>query len=75
MAGNDFDPHQSFRIGPCAWGVQFHPEANARATRGYLRNLEEALTQEAQDIDSLMTTLEETPHAAALLRRFGAMIA
>ncbi len=75
LAGNDFDPHQSFRMGPCAWGVQFHPEANARATRGYISNLETALISDGQDIEGLVATLEETPHAAALLRRFGDMIA
>jgi GMP synthase (glutamine-hydrolysing) len=73
LAGNGYDPNQAFRMGPCAWGVQFHPEADARVTRGYIRNLKEALTGEGQDDEALAATIEDTPHAAALLRRFGAM--
>ena len=26
LVANDHDPHQAYRIGKCAWGVQFHPE-------------------------------------------------
>ena len=26
-------PHQAFRIGPCAWGTQFHPEVNEELIR------------------------------------------
>lgn len=71
LAENGFEPHQAFRIGDCAWGVQFHPEACAAITRGYIRNLRAALESEGQDIDALTGTLAETPHAAALLKRFG----
>lgn len=74
LAGNDFDPHQAFRVGDRAWGVQFHPEACADITRGYIRNLAGPLTDEGQDIESLYATLKETPHAAALLKRFGSMV-
>lgn len=29
LASSDDCPHQAFRLGPAAWGVQFHPEADA----------------------------------------------
>lgn len=74
LAGGDFDPHQAFRAGSCAWGVQFHPEADAGITRGYIRNLEAELTREGQDIGALKETLEETPEGSALLRRFAGLV-
>ena len=30
-------PHQAFRVGPRAWGVQFHPEASLRTFRYWAR--------------------------------------
>jgi GMP synthase (glutamine-hydrolysing) len=29
-------PHQAFRIGPCAWGVQFHPEVSLAGYREWV---------------------------------------
>lgn len=29
LAASDTCPYQAFRVGPAAWGVQFHPEASA----------------------------------------------
>lgn len=29
LASSDDCPHQAFRLGPTAWGVQFHPESSA----------------------------------------------
>lgn len=28
-------PHQAFRIGPCAWATQFHPEVTGEIIRGW----------------------------------------
>ena len=74
LARNEFEPHQAFRIGKNAWGVQFHPEADAAATRGYIRNLEKDLKASGQNSDLLVEQVEETPHAAAVLKRFGGMV-
>jgi GMP synthase-like glutamine amidotransferase len=30
-------PHQAFRVGPCAWGLQFHIEAPAETVRDWAR--------------------------------------
>jgi len=74
LAKNDFEPHQAFRIGKNAWGVQFHPEADAAVTRGYIRNLEEDVKASGQDSNLLVEQLEETPYAAAVLKRFGDLV-
>jgi GMP synthase (glutamine-hydrolysing) len=74
LARNDFEPHQAFRIGKNAWGVQFHPEADAAVTRGYILHLEADIKASGQDPDLLVEQLEETPYAAALLKRFGDLV-
>ncbi|MEH0019776.1 MAG: glutamine amidotransferase [Desulfobacter sp.] len=74
LAGNRFEPHHGFRIGPCAWGVQFHPEFSMDATLGYIRHMFDAIEESGQDSRVLIDNLEETPHASSLLRRFGEIV-
>lgn len=38
LARSDNCPYQAFRIGPAAWGVQFHPETAAERIRGWNRD-------------------------------------
>ncbi|MET0540412.1 MAG: glutamine amidotransferase [Variovorax sp.] len=70
LAGNAFEPHQAFRIGERAWGVQFHPEFDANAMRGYVDALADDLRAEGADPDALRATVRPTPSAAQLLGRF-----
>lgn len=74
LAKNEFEPHQAFRAGKAAWGVQFHPEAFAAATRGYILNLADTVRGQGQDPELLIGDLDETPYAAALLKRFGDLV-
>ena len=36
MAFKSVKPHHAFRIGNCAWGLQFHPEFDEDIMRAYL---------------------------------------
>jgi GMP synthase (glutamine-hydrolysing) len=74
LAQNDFEPHQVFRVGEAAWGVQFHPEAFADVTKGYIDNLQEEVEKQGQDLDRLIQELEETPYAASLLEKFARLV-
>lgn len=74
LAGNAHDPHQAFRAGARAWGVQFHPEFTAEVVRGYLEARREACAAEGIDVDALLATVAETTGAARILRRFGALL-
>ncbi|WP_329230560.1 type 1 glutamine amidotransferase [Streptomyces sp. NBC_01460] len=49
-------PYQGFRVGPAAWGVQFHPEASAEHIRGWNRDR----------LDRHGAPAPETLHALAL---------
>ncbi len=74
LAQNAFESHHGFRIGDSAWGVQFHPEFSIRAMRGYIEHLAETVSSEGQNPENLIRGLEETPHSAALLTRFGNLV-
>lgn len=67
LAFSAAEPHQAFRIGNCAWGVQFHPEFSAAAMDGYIQQVR--LSHSADALDQ--ASAKVTPEAGSLLRRFG----
>lgn len=69
------DPHHAFRIGPSAWGVQFHPEFSAQTTRDYIRIRAETIREEGLDPAQLQAAVRESPDGEQLLRRFRALAA
>ena len=71
LAGNDFEPNQAFRVGEQAWGVQFHPEFDEDAMRGYIDRLSGGLDDPA----TLRGQVRATPEAARLLQRFARIAA
>ena len=70
LAGNAFEPHQAFRVGPRAWGLQFHPEFDAEVMRGYIDHLAGELCAGGADPDALRARVADTGAATGLLRRF-----
>lgn len=70
LAANAWEPNQAFRLGECAWGVQFHPEFDEAAMRGYI----DALAPELPDAAALRARVRPTPDAASLLQRFARLV-
>lgn len=73
LAESDQCPHQGFRVGKAAWGVQFHPEAAASRIRHWDR---ERLRAQGFDPDRLYARARADEPAAAtawkaFTRRFG----
>ncbi|MBW1886103.1 MAG: hypothetical protein JRJ58_21440, partial [Deltaproteobacteria bacterium] len=68
------DPHQVFAYGPCAWGVQFHPEFDAEIVRGYIKGRSSLLREEGLDPRALIEGACDTEHGTQLLRRFGEIV-
>jgi GMP synthase (glutamine-hydrolysing) len=64
------DPHHAYRLGPAAWGVQFHPEFDAEVSRAYIEARREVLLREGLDPDALLRRVEECEHGPRLLARF-----
>lgn len=75
LASNAFEPHHAFRVGECAWGVQFHPEFGPEATRGYVHHLADTLHGQGVDAQALANSVQPTPEAAQVLARFAQWVA
>ena len=74
LAFNAREPHHAFRIGECAWGVQFHPEYNAEIMRSYIQGDAAGLESAGLHVPGLLHAVEETPAAARTLRDFGRFV-
>lgn len=70
LAGNDYEPHHAFRVGVCAWGLQFHPEFSPARMSVYIDRLTPALQAAGKDVAAIRAGLVETPASASLLPRF-----
>jgi GMP synthase (glutamine-hydrolysing) len=70
LAQNDFEPNHAFRLGSCAWGVQFHPEYTSQHSHVYVQEQAEELCETGRDIRAILGTIEETPAAAQLIQNF-----
>lgn len=75
LLANEHDPHHAFRIGECAWGVQFHPEFTESIMRGYIERRSDIITAQGHNTDALIAQTTATPDASALLARFGQWVA
>ncbi|MFZ5763026.1 MAG: glutamine amidotransferase [Thermodesulfobacteriota bacterium] len=70
LARNNFEPHHAFRIGACAWGVQFHPEYTQTVMAAEITADSEQLTADGLTPSTLLATVRECPEAGSLLARF-----
>ena len=74
LARNSYEPHQAFRIGPCAWGVQFHPEFTDEVMAAYLEVQTPDLEKENLDAAALKAAVTAAPEANGLLGRFAELV-
>lgn len=74
LARCERDPCHAFRLGECAWGVQFHPEFTAPVSRDYIRMRYATIAAEGLDPDALMRDVRESSDGERLLRRFRDLI-
>ncbi|HYJ67791.1 MAG TPA: type 1 glutamine amidotransferase [Nocardioidaceae bacterium] len=66
-------PHQAFRIGPAAWGVQFHPEVSLPTYRRWAERSSDVDTEAVTD--DYRARVDEVAEAGRqLARRFGAVV-
>jgi GMP synthase (glutamine-hydrolysing) len=74
LARSDHDPHHAFRVGVCAWGVQFHPEYTADVMRAYISAQADSLRREGRTVDGLLSQVRESPFARKVLTNFAALV-
>ena len=74
MAVNNHEPNHAFRLGDCAWGVQFHPEYNTDIMRSYIEEQADELDSAGMDVPELLCAVAETPIAAKTLKNFARIV-
>jgi len=74
LGRSGFEPHQAFRVGDCAWGVQFHPEFTDAIMKAYLEIQAPELDREGLDARALLDEVTAAPEASSLLRRFSELV-
>ena len=79
LASSTRYPHQAFRLGTRAWGLQFHVEATEQMVRGWAEESRAGLEEIGVDVDALLArTLVELPDVAELwqpvVERFAAVV-
>jgi len=74
LAANAYEPNHAFRLGGCAWGVQFHPEYNADIMRSYINEQGEELKSAGLNVSELLCAASETPVAGEVLRNFACIV-
>lgn len=70
LAHSSHDPYQIVRYGGRAISTQFHPEFTPAISAACIARRAGLLRTEGRDPRALLHGLDETPHAAELLRRF-----
>lgn len=75
LAANAHEPHHTFRVRHCAWGVQFHPEFSDAVMRDYVACFAPALQRAGMDVAALEQGVQATPESASLLARFAQLAA
>ena len=74
LAFNAHEAYQAFRIGECAWGIQFHPEYSADIMRAYIREASTGPHSAGLNVPERFGHVEETPVAAQVLKNFGRFV-
>lgn len=74
LASSEREPHHAFRIGPRAWGVQFHPEFDAAITRYYIERSTKLLKSQGQSPKGLARDCAEHSPGASVLERFAVVL-
>lgn len=74
LGRSDFEPHQAFRIGESAWGVQFHPEFSDAIMKAYLEVQAPDLKAEKLNPEALIAAVETAPEASSILGKFSQLV-
>lgn len=74
LAGNTHEPNHAFRLGECAWGVQFHPEYDVGIMRSYILEQAKELESAGMELSPLLEGVSEAPVATQILRTFGSLV-
>lgn len=67
LASNNHDSNHAFRVGNCAWGVQFHPEFDKKVMNYYIS---EVSKKKELNKEELLNKIDDTFVATSILKEF-----
>lgn len=67
LAFNNHDKNHAYRVGNCAWGVQFHPEFDENIMNLYIN---EVAKKKDLDVEKLTSKSENTHVSTSILKEF-----
>lgn len=70
LASTDLEPHAIFVVGETTKCVQFHPEIDGDAMRGYVEARAHLVEAEGLDLAKIRAEVDDAPFGAATLRNF-----
>ena len=74
LASNTHEAVHAFRIGACAWGVQFHPEYTTEVMRAYITAQAESLRKKGRNVEDFLLEVRDTPFARKVLSNFSSLL-
>jgi GMP synthase (glutamine-hydrolysing) len=75
LAETDLEPHAAYAIGDAIRCVQFHPEIDGDAMRGYIEARAHLIRAEGRDPAPILKKVTDTPAGAETLRNFVRVVA
>jgi GMP synthase (glutamine-hydrolysing) len=75
LAETDKEPHAAFAIGDVVKCVQFHPEIDGDAMRGYVEARAHLIENEGGDPRAILDNVSDAPDGASTLRSFVRLVA
>ncbi|RDX34220.1 glutamine amidotransferase [Arcobacter sp. HD9-500m-PIT-SAG03] len=70
LASNDFENTHAFKMEPCTWGVQFHPEFNDYIMKSYIYEASKMKNINENDKHRLINNVKNTPAANEIIPLF-----
>jgi GMP synthase (glutamine-hydrolysing) len=70
LGGNTHEANHAVRFAENCWGVQFHPEFDAEATRYYIEQHKDLLAKQGVDTKKLYDAVSPTPESYDMISRF-----
>ena len=74
LSASPQDDNHSFRMGECAWGLQFHPEFSAAIVAHYVQHYRPLLEAQGTNVDAIEKRCIDSDVGSLLLQRFAAYV-
>jgi len=70
LGSTNLDPYHCFRYDKHVWGLQFHPEFNAKVIQDYVNTRSQDIENEGLNPNKILTEIKENNNGTILLKRF-----